>query len=68
MNSNASLNKAQEEGRKFWLTSCCHVLCSKHDRELPNTVLDSELNEQMRKEDVPRAARLELMSISSIKR
>jgi hypothetical protein len=34
MDSNASLNKAQEEGRKFWLTSCCHVLCSKHDRKL----------------------------------
>jgi len=34
INSNASLNKAQEEGRKFWLTSCCHVLCSKHDRKL----------------------------------
>jgi hypothetical protein len=34
IDSNASLNKAQEEGRKFWLTSCCHVLCSKHDRKL----------------------------------
>jgi hypothetical protein len=39
MGSNASLNKAQEEGRKFWLTSCCHVLCSKHDRKLAPSTL-----------------------------
>lgn len=63
IDSGASLSNAEHEGRNFWITSCDHILCSRHEREHPfihqpgskekegNVLIVS----QMSKVDVPHA-------------
>ena len=36
--SPATVTGPGNEGRKFWMTSCDHVLCSRHDRKLTQSM------------------------------